>query len=79
MEAWGSKLRDYHVPGEASAMTGAKLAVLVCKHMRHTVFRAHRSALKNRWSTDDCARTRDPPSHADGSGGESAIEDDDGI
>ena len=31
MEACRSKLRDYHVPGEASAMTGAKLAALVCK------------------------------------------------
>ena len=28
MQAWRSKLRDYHVPGEASAMTGAKLAAL---------------------------------------------------
>ena len=28
MEAWRSKLRDYHVPGEASAMTGTKLAAL---------------------------------------------------
>ena len=28
LEALGSKLRDYHVPGEASAMTGAKLAAL---------------------------------------------------
>jgi hypothetical protein len=38
MEAWRSKLRDYHVPGEASAINGAKLAALVCKHMR-AVFR----------------------------------------
>ncbi len=29
MEAWRSKLCDYHVPGEASAKTGAKLAALV--------------------------------------------------
>ena len=40
MEAWKKKLRDYHVPGEASAMMCAKLAALVCNHMR-AVFRAH--------------------------------------
>ena len=39
MEAWRSKLRDYHVPGEASAMTGAKLVALVCKHMRAVLTR----------------------------------------
>jgi hypothetical protein len=41
--------RDYcHVPGDASIMMGAKLAALVCKHMR-AVLRAHTrdSALKN--------------------------------
>ena len=46
MEAWRSKLRDYHVPGEASAMTGAKLAALVFKHMR-AVLRLRRRLLKN--------------------------------
>ena len=35
-----------HVPGEASAMVGAKLAALVCNLMR-VVFRSHRRALKN--------------------------------
>jgi len=45
-EAWRSKLRDYHVPGEVSAMMGAKLAALVCKHVR-PLFRTHRRLLKN--------------------------------
>ena len=65
MQSWRhgkKKLRDYHVPGEASAMMCAKLAALVCNHMR-AVFRAH----------EYCARTRDPPP---GSGNESATEDD---
>ena len=78
MEAWRRKLRDYHVPGES--LMGAKLAALrrvVCKHMR-AVFRAHRRALKN--IVEYCARTRDPPPNAGGSGSESAIEDgDDGM
>ena len=73
-EAWRSKLRDYHMPGESLAMTGAKLAALVCKHMR-AVFRAHRRALKN--NVEYCERKRDPPPNADGSGGGSATEDDD--
>ena len=58
MEAWRSKLRDYHVPGEASAMTGAKLAALVCKHMR-AVFRLRRRLLKN--NVEYSKRSRDPP------------------
>ena len=74
MEAWRRKLRDYHMPGDASAMMGAKLAALVCKHMR-TVFRVHRRALKS--NVEYCARTRDPPPNADGSGGESAITEND--
>jgi len=57
MEAWRSKLRDYHVPGEASAMMGAKLAALVCKHMR-TLFRTHRRLLKNDVGYSE--RSRDP-------------------
>jgi hypothetical protein len=56
MEAWRSKLREYHVPGEASAMMGVKLAALVCKHMR-AVFRAHRRALKN--NIEYCASRRE--------------------
>ena len=82
MEAWRSKLRDYHVPGEASAMTGAKLAALVCKHMR-AVFRAHRRALKNNW--DYSVRSRDPLPSVDAADNgnaleaESALEDNDGI
>ena len=36
-------------------MSSAKLAALVCKHMR-AVFRAHRRALKN--NVEYCARTR---------------------
>ena len=64
MEAWRSKLRDYHVPGEASAMTGAKLAALVCKHMR-AVFRLRRRLLKN--NVEYSKRSRDPtPSENDG-------------
>ena len=39
------------------------------------VFRAHRRALKN--NMEYCARERDPPSNADGIGGESAINDGD--
>ena len=58
MEARRSKLRDYHVPGEASAMTGAKLAALVCKHMR-AVFRLRRRLLKN--NVKYSKRSRDPP------------------
>ena len=42
-------------------MTGAKLAALVCKHMR-AVLRAHRRALKN--NMEYCARTRVPPHDA---------------
>jgi hypothetical protein len=76
MEAWRRKLRDYHVPGEASIMLGAKLAALVCTHM-WAVFRAHRRALKN--NVEYCARTRHPPLNMDGSGGESATEDDHGM
>ena len=57
-------------------MMGVKLVALVCKHMR-AVFRAHRRALKN--NVEYCARTRDHPLNADGSGGESATEDDDGM
>ena len=57
-------------------MMGGKLAALVCKHMR-AVFRAHRRALKN--NVEHGARTRDPLPNADGSGGESATEDDDGM
>ena len=48
--------RDYcHAPGEASIMMGAKLAALVCKHMR-AVLRAHRrdSAFKN--NVEYCCR-----------------------
>ena len=63
MEAWRSKLRDYHVPGEASAMTGAKLAALVCKHMR-AVFRLRRRLLKN--NVEYSKRSRDPPPSVDG-------------
>ena len=37
MEVWRSKLRDYHVPGEASAMTGGKLAALVCKQFSERI------------------------------------------
>ena len=55
-------------------MMGAKLVALVCKHMR-AVFRAHRRALKN--NVEYCERTRDHPPKVDGSGGESATEDDD--
>ena len=58
MEAWRSKLCDYHVPGEASAMTGAKLAALVCKHMR-AVFRVRRRALKD--NVEYSERKLDPP------------------
>ncbi len=82
MEAWRSKLRDYHVPGEASAMTGAKLAALVCKHMR-AVFRTHRRALKNDWGYS--VRNRDPLPSVDMADSEnaleaeSALEDNDGI
>ena len=57
IEAWRRKLRDYHMPGEASAMMGAKLAALVCKHMR-AVFRAHRRALKNNVRITLCMDTR---------------------
>ena len=59
-------------------MTGAKLAALVCKHMR-AVFRAHMRALKN--NVEYCAtsetRSASPPSRQCGweSGGESATED----
>ena len=62
MEAWRSKLRDYHVPGEASEMTGAKLAALVCKHMR-AVCRLRRRLLKN--NEEYSKRSRDPPPSVD--------------
>ena len=54
-------------------MTGAKLAALVCKHMR-AVLRAHRRVLMN--NIEYSTRARDPPLNADGSGGESATVDD---
>ena len=75
MEAWRSKLHDYHVPGEASAMTGAKLVALVCKHMR-AVFRTRRRVLKNYVEYSERSRDRPPPNAA-GTGGGSAAEDDD--
>ena len=43
MEACRKKLRDYHLPGKAPAIMGAKLAALVRKHIR-AVFRADRRA-----------------------------------
>ena len=79
MEAWRSKLRDYHVPEEASAMTGAKqLAALVCKHMR-ALFRMRRGLLKNNVEYTDSERSRDPspPVNAAGTGGGSLAVDDD--
>ncbi len=74
MEAWRSKLRDYHVPGEASAMTGAKLAALVCKHMR-TLFRTHRRLLKN--DVEYSERRRDPLPGEVAAGAGDAVEDED--
>ena len=48
--------RDYcHAPGEASIMMGAKLAALVCKHMRAALRAQDRdSALKN--NVEYCCR-----------------------
>ena len=74
MEAWRSKLRDYHVPGEASAMLGVKLAALVCKHMR-TLFRVHRRLLKNDVGYSE--RSRDPLPSEDADGVGYAVEDED--
>ena len=74
MEAWRSKLRDYHMPGEASAMLGAKLAALVCKHMR-TLFRVHRRLLKNDVGYSE--RSRDPLPSEDADDVGYAVEDED--
>ena len=77
MQPWrhgGSKHRDYHVPGEALAMMGAKLAALVCKHMR-AVFRTRRRVLKN--NVEYSERRRDPPPNADETSGGNAAGNDD--
>ena len=63
MQAWKSKLRDNHVPDEASAMTGAKLAAIVCKHMR-TLFRTRRRLLEN--NVEYSVRSRNPPPNKNG-------------
>ena len=51
------------MPGEASAMTGAKLAALVCKHMR-TLFRTRRRLLEN--NVEYSVRSRNPPPNKNG-------------
>ena len=62
------------MPGEASAMMGAKLAALVCKHMR-TLFRTHRRLLKNDVGYSE--RRRDPLPSEDADGVGYAVEDED--
>jgi hypothetical protein len=52
------RLRQYHNVGDMTALPVAKVAAMVCAHMRSVFMPEHRKAIKN--DVEYCRRSRDP-------------------